>query len=147
MQVTGTITGSDTRPDRTLSRSLSVFGMQVRSSPEGTGVEGCKQRVEEGAFVASHVRMCRSDEGTANEEELRRKQGGGPRRNPDLRNCSAFVMCTRVRAGSDGCHDRCRGTPMPLFCVWRRLPVPGTLFFRSRIFLSLSWNSFRHVCK
>ncbi|CBN74859.1 conserved unknown protein [Ectocarpus siliculosus] len=27
-EVTGTITGSDTRPDRTLSRSLSVMGMQ-----------------------------------------------------------------------------------------------------------------------
>lgn len=28
-QVMGAITGSDTRADRTLSRSLSVFGMQV----------------------------------------------------------------------------------------------------------------------
>lgn len=28
-QVMGVITGSDTRADRTLSRSLSVFGMQV----------------------------------------------------------------------------------------------------------------------
>jgi hypothetical protein len=28
-QVTGIITGSDTRPDRTLSRSLAAFGLQV----------------------------------------------------------------------------------------------------------------------
>ncbi|CAN0041402.1 unnamed protein product [Pylaiella littoralis] len=38
-EVTGTITGSDTRPDRTLSRSLSVFGMQ------GEGVVDHRVRV------------------------------------------------------------------------------------------------------
>ncbi|CAN0236359.1 unnamed protein product, partial [Ectocarpus sp. 13 AM-2016] len=38
-QVTGTITGSDTRPDRTLSRSLTVMGMQ------GEGVVDHRVRV------------------------------------------------------------------------------------------------------
>eukprot|EP00903_Cladosiphon_okamuranus_P017957 g16521.t1 len=38
-EVTGTITGSDTRPDRTLSRSLSVFGLQ------GEGVVDHRVRV------------------------------------------------------------------------------------------------------